>query len=152
MVLRFFVLIVAILTIALAAIPAHAGTFCQHDDPTTQPLPPALVPQVEKAFGLHNADPAWVQRSTVVRCMDGKLWACNIGANLPCGKANTATALPAGDDWCKQNPNSDFIPAYITGHDSAENWRCTNGAPAITGPTAPIDAQGYLTNYWKILQ
>ena len=82
----------------LAAVPAHAASVCQHDDAITKPLPAALVPEAASAFGIHNADAGWVERSTVVRCMDGKLLACNMGANLPCGKANTATALPAGDD------------------------------------------------------
>jgi hypothetical protein len=152
MLMRVFIFAVGVLTIALAAVPAHAGAYCQQRDTAPAPLPASLVPAVEKAFGLHNADPAWVERSTVVRCMGGRLLACNMGANLPCGKANTALSLPAGDDWCRQNPNSDFVPAYISGHDSAEHWRCINGVPAIAGPPDPIDRQGYLTNYWKILE
>lgn len=152
MMMRVLILFGFVVTATLATARAHASTFCQHDDATTQPLPAALVPEADKAFGLQNADPSWVERSTVVRCMGGRLWACNMGANLPCGKANTATVLPAGDDWCKQNPNSDFVPAYISGHDSAEHWRCTNGAPAIAGPPEPIDRQGYLENYWKVLE
>jgi len=152
MIMRVFVFLGCLLSaLALAAGPAHAGTYCEQRNTAPVPLPAALVPQAQKVFGLQNADPAWVERSTVVRCMGARLWACNMGANLPCGKANTATALPAGDDWCKQNPNSDFIPAYITGHDSVQQWRCTNGAPAITGKPAPIDAQGYLAEYWKVL-
>jgi len=150
--MRVLILFAVLFAAALAARPASADGFCQHDDATVRPLPAALIPEAEKTFGIHTADPGWVARSTVVRCMGGRLWACNMGANLPCGKADTATALPAGDAWCKANPNADFIPAYITGHDSAEHWRCTHGAPAITGPPAPIDAQGYLQNYWKILQ
>jgi hypothetical protein len=149
---RDLILIVVVLTFGLAAAPAHAGAYCQQAATAPAPLPASLVPVAQKAFGLHNADPAWVERSTVVRCMGGKLLACNIGANLPCGKANTATTLPAADDWCRQNPNADFVPAYISGHDSASHWRCSNGVPAITGPPEPIDAQGYLMNYWKILQ
>ncbi len=152
MMMRVLMLVAGVLTITLAAAPAYAGQICQRDDATPRPLPGSLVPEVEQVFGLHNADPAWVERSTVVRCMDGKLLACNAGANLPCGKANTALMLPAGVDWCKQNPNSDFIPAYITGHDSAEQWRCNNGAPAITGKPAPVDAGGYLSDYWKPLE
>ncbi len=140
------------LTAMLAAAPAHAGGYCQQPDSNPAPLPASLVPAAEKAFGIHTADTGWVERSTVVRCMGGQLLACNMGANLPCGKANTATTLPAGDDWCRQNPNADFIPAYISGHDSAEHWRCANGAPAIAGPPEPVDAQGYLSNYWKILE
>jgi hypothetical protein len=138
--------------LALAAIPqAHAASRCQGDELTPRPLLPQLLPQAEQAFGLSNAPSDWVQKTTVIRCMDGKIWACNAGANLPCGKANTATRLPAGDDWCRQNPNADFIPAYITGHDTAWRWRCLKGAPATIGPPASIDAEGYLSAYWKPL-
>jgi hypothetical protein len=151
MMMRVLMLLIG-MAAALAAAPAHAEAVCQHDDAITRPLPAGLVPEAEKAFGILNADAGWVERSTVVRCMGGKLLACNMGANLPCGKANTATTLPAGDAWCRQNPNSDFIPAYISGHDSAVPWRCTDGAPAIAGPPEPIDAQGYLSNYWKVLE
>jgi hypothetical protein len=141
-----------LIVMGAAAGPAHAEAVCQHDDAITQPLPAALVPEAEKAFGIRTADAGWVERSTVVRCMGGKLLACNMGANLPCGKANTAASLPAGDDWCRQNPNTDFVPAYISGHDSAEQWRCSNGLPAIAGQPARIDAQGYLSKYWKVLE
>jgi hypothetical protein len=146
------VLWVLVMLGVMAARPAHAGTMCQGDDPTLRPLPETLVPEVIKAFGLQHMDPGWVMRSTVVRCMGGKIWACNFGANLPCGKANTAPAMPAGQDWCRQNPNADFIPAYITGHDSIRQWRCVNGAPAATGSPAAVDAQGFLTAYWKVLE
>lgn len=135
----------------LAAHPAKAAALCGQDNPTLEPLPGPLVPQVEKLFGLQAADAAWVERTTVIRCMGGRIWACNYGANLPCGKAATADTLPAGDDWCRQYPDSDFIPAYITGHDSIWRWRCVKGAPTPIGPPAEVDAQGYLARYWKPL-
>ncbi len=150
--MRVLMLLALGLTAMLAAGRAHAGGYCQQPDSIPVPLPASLVPAAEKAFGIHTADPAWVVRSTVVRCMGGKLLACNMGANLPCGKADTGTTLPAGDAWCRQNPNADFIPAYISGHDSVEPWRCSNGVPAIAGPAAAIDAQGYLSQYWKVLE
>ncbi len=150
--MRVLMLLALGLTAMVVAAPANAGGYCQQPDSIPAPLPASLVPAAEKAFGIHTADTGWVERSTVVRCMGGKLLACNMGANLPCGKANTATTLPTGDAWCRQNPNSDFIPAYISGHDSAVPWRCTDGAPAIAGPPEPIDAQGYLSNYWKVLE
>lgn len=151
MTMRILIPAAAVLTLALAASPAHAGAFCQRLNTSPAPLPAALVPEVEKVFGIRATDPGWVERSTVVRCMEGRLLACNMGANLPCGKANTATTMPAADAWCRQYPNSDFIPAYITGHDSSEQWRCRDGAAATTGKPAPVDAQGYLTEYWEIL-
>jgi hypothetical protein len=105
-----------------------------------------------RLFGLHGMPAEQVRRSTVVRCMDGHLLACNGGANLPCGKANTSQSLRGGDAWCRQSPDSDFIPAYISGHDSIYRWRCTHGAPVASGPARPVDAHGFFTQYWKPLE
>jgi len=149
---RILVLFTGLSILALGPSHARAAQACQRDDLTPRPLPAAMIPAVEKIFCLQNVDPAWVARSTVVRCMGGKLWACNAGANLPCGKANTASTMPAGDDWCRQNPNADFIPAYITGHDNMHQWRCINGLPAITVKPERVDAQGYLSDDWKLLE
>jgi hypothetical protein len=134
----------------LLAHPAAAATCAagQTDD-TLSPLPAALVPQAVAAFGLHGMPAAQVEKSTVIRCLDGKILACNYGANLPCGKANTSRAMPAATAWCHDNPAADFIPAYITGHDSIFNWHCVGGAPAATGPPAALDARGFLAAYWR---
>lgn len=148
--LRIFFILLALAAVS-AAHPARAADLCRRDDPALKPLPAALAPAAQKLFGLQNAAPAWVAKTTVTRCMGGRLLACTYGANLPCGKANTAATLPAGADWCRQNPDSDFIPAYITGHNSIWQWRCVNGAPATTGPPAATDAQGYLSAYWKVI-
>ena len=91
------------------------------------PLPASLVPAVEKAFGLHKMTAQQVQHLTQARQMDGHIYACFVGANLPCGKMDIATNQPAITKWCRQNPNEDFVPAYVTGHVSAYIWRCTRG-------------------------
>lgn len=87
---------------------------------------------------------------TFWRCMGGKVWACFVGANLPCTtKADTSrTPAPAMVDFCKANPTSDFIPAYITGRATVYAWRCTNGAPEIVKELVKPDAQGFLSNIW----
>ncbi|MGC2050146.1 MAG: hypothetical protein WA636_01490, partial [Methylovirgula sp.] len=64
---------------------------------------------------------------------------CTIGANLPCGKANTSTELPGVNDWCRQNPNSDFIPMAVTGHDTIYEWHC---AGTVAKPGKKIGAVG----------
>jgi hypothetical protein len=149
--LRVMILLFGILAGALAAAPAQASQACHRDDTGLKPLPAGFVPSVQTVFGLQHEDRAWIQKTTVLRCMGGKLWACNLGANLPCGKANTAATLQAGGDWCRHNPNADVIPAYITGHDSIWAWRCVKGVPETTGPPAALDRQGYLVRYWKML-
>ena len=121
-------------------------------DDMLRPLPSSLVPQAERLFGLRDMPAEQVQRSTVVRCMDGRLPACTYGANLPCGKANTNRSLKGGDAWCRQHPESEFIPAAITGHDSIYRWSCSRGAAVATGPVEPVDARGFIARYWKRLQ
>jgi len=87
---------------------------------------------------------------TFWRCMDGKVWACFVGANLPCTeKADTSrTPTPDMADFCQANPSSDFIPAYVTGRATVYEWRCTNGAPEIVKQIVEPDAQGFQSNIW----
>ncbi|MGE4481512.1 hypothetical protein [Acidocella sp.] len=129
-----------------------AGLCAAHpNDDTLRPLPAALAPRVQQAFGLRDMTAAQTQNMTVMRCMDGKPYACFAGANLPCGKANMATNLPGTAQWCARNKNADFIPAYISGHDTPYHWRCRGGEAVIVAPTAGLDVQGFFTQYWKPL-
>jgi len=150
----FTVLIVS--AIGLSSGPAHAQNtaFCKPgvSDDALRPLPQALVPQAMQLFGLQTMPAGEIERSTVVRCMNGQLLACNYGANLPCGKADTSRSLPAANAWCRQNSSANSIPAYISGHDSIYNWRCTQGMPATSDPAEPVDSRGFLTFYWKLIQ
>ncbi|WP_298216067.1 hypothetical protein [Acidocella sp.] len=131
---------------------ARAGDLCaaHPTDDTLRPLPAALAPQVQAAFGLHDLSRAEIQKLTVMRCMGGQVFVCFEGANLPCGKANSARSLPAAKDWCQHNPQADFIPAYITGHDSLYQWRCKAGQAVPESPAA-TDARGFLSRYWRPL-
>lgn len=129
---------------ALMLHPAHAA-----NRNALIPLPSALVPAVEKAFDLHDMTPMQVQQLTLTRKMNGHVYACFVGANLPCGKADIATHQPAITKWCSQNPNADFVPAYVTGHETAYIWRCTKGQADIIPPSAGLDTQGYFTDYWR---
>jgi len=80
--------------------------------------------------------------------MDGSVYACFVGANLPCEtKANTdRTPTQEETNYCQQNPNSDFIPAVVTGRETAYEWRCLDGAPAIVKQLSQPDAQGFLSD------
>lgn len=131
--------------------PAHATNICATHPASDASLllPAALTQKVVKAFHLHDIKPKDVQQLTVARCMDGHIYACFVGANLPCGKADTSTNNPAITAWCKDNSQSDFVPAYVTGHDSAYNWRCTNGQANIQPPSAVLDARGFFVAYWR---
>ena len=92
-----------------------------------------------------------VVKSTTWRCVDGRVLACNFGANIPCrDKANTDKTPTAGmNDFCKANPTSDFIPLAVTGHNSIYAWKCVNGTPTIDKQITEADAQGFLANVWR---
>ncbi|MBS1852428.1 MAG: hypothetical protein JST79_16095 [Acidobacteria bacterium] len=84
------------------------------------------------------------------RCAHGAILACVYGANIPCNaKADTnSQPSPAVNDYCRQNPDTSFIPAVVTGHESNISWACRGGQPYVTG-SAELDAQGYVKSYWK---
>jgi hypothetical protein len=145
--MRVFCLLVVLAGVWLAG-PARAAAVCVGTDDTLRPLPAALVPAAERLFGLHGMKAAEVVRNTVVRCVAGRVWACNYGANLPCGRADLAARLPAADAWCRANPGAGFIPAYVVGHDSVYSWRCVAGVPQA-GTKAAEDGRGFFKAYWR---
>lgn len=127
---------------------AAAGDACRGIGPNAEPLPPSLLGAFLRAFHLHAPEAA---RGAVVRCAGGRLMACGIGANLPCGLADTRTHMPAADKWCAQHENAPFIPFYVTGHASLYGWRCDGAEAAIIRQVAHADAQGYVSEYWRPL-
>lgn len=149
------VFIILALAVVWLAQPARAQTparFCARvgTDDTLRPIPPALVPQVNAVF--HMRMPAHLtQESTVWRCFHGRVLVCNTGANLPCGKADTRRTSPGGAGWCRAHPDADFIPLYMTGHDSIYQWRCRAGHPAIVRQTSRVDPRGFVARYWRTL-
>ncbi len=116
------------------------------------PVPDAIINGFKQAAGLQSStEPLDAFRKTTIwRCMGGKVVVCNFGANLPCdSKANIdKTPSPELSDFCKANPDSDIIPMSVTGHDTVYNWRCTNGSPEILSQIDQADAQGYLQRIW----
>jgi hypothetical protein len=84
------------------------------------------------------------------RCMNGQVYACNFGANIPCReRADTKrTPSPEMKEFCHANSTSDMIPAYITGRATVYEWRCTNGTPAIVKEVTHPDGRGFLSMYW----
>ena len=89
-------------------------------------------------------------RGTFWRCMDQKVYACFVGANLPCeSKADIRQASTAAmDDFCKTNPNNDFIPAAVTGHETIYAWGCKEGKAFAGKKVFDVDARGYIREIW----
>ena len=142
--------VAAVVALGLAvAGPARAQT-CHpgQTDETTRPIPPALAPAVSAAFGVRMT-PAEIERNGLVRCADGVLLACLVGANLNCGKADTRATNRAAEDWCHQHAGADFVPAFAAGHDTVYAWRCEGKRAAIAGTVQHADRQGFVAENWK---
>jgi hypothetical protein len=98
-----------------------------------------------------SAEPMDILRQTTIwRCMDKQVYACNFGANLPCSsKANTdKTPTSEMNNYCIANPDSDFIPMSVTGHDTIYSWRCIKGAAELLNQSETVDTAGYLSRIW----
>jgi len=98
-----------------------------------------------------NGDyPDTFKKMTIWRCMESKVYACNFGANIPCGsKANTdKTPTQEMNDFCAQNQSADFIPMSVTGHNCIYSWHCVNSAPEILSQMDTVDKAGYQASFW----
>lgn len=131
---------------------AAVGTVDQPDGRWAgPPVPDAVVEGLIRAAGI-PADTSREQlaRTTFWRCMGGRVYACFVGASLPCqAKADTRrTPSPAMRQYCRQNPGADAIPAVVTGRETVYAWRCTGKRPTIVRQVAYPDARGFLRNIW----
>ena len=131
---------------------AAVGTVDVPDARYTGPaMPEAVVRGLRAALGLPAEVPdAPLARNSVWRCMDGKIYACTVGANLPCSvKADTGRQPGAAlVDFCRQNPDAEVIPMAVTGRATVFEWRCAGEIPAIVRQFAQADAAGYLAAIW----
>jgi len=93
-----------------------------------------------------------LSNGTSWRCMDGQVYGCFVGANLPCtDKANIdKTPAQALIDFCQDaaNTNAEAIPAAVTGHNTVYSWRCTDGQPEAVDQVFQVDAQGFIADIW----
>ena len=162
----------AVLLIAAAALIACGGTaapktytdpfaYCSAVTTMDQPganytgnkVPESVAKALLAALGTPSVPLDALQNGSSWRCMDGKVYGCFVGANLPCEeKADTSrTPTQAMTDYCAQNTNSDFIPASETGRATVYEWRCTNGVPEVVKQFVEPDKQGFLSNVWYAL-
>jgi hypothetical protein len=89
--------------------------------------------------------------STVFRCMNGLVFVCNYGANIPCGgRADTTRRMPEVDRYCRQNPNEEMVPMAVTGHSTIYTWACERGKPRITDEQQ-LDQRGFSVLFWHPL-
>ncbi len=132
---------------------AAVGTVDAPDARYTGPaMPDSIVSGLQKAMGT-SMPLELMAKGSFWRCMGGKVYGCNIGANLPCQSKADTSQTPTQDmkDFCTANPTSDFIPAVVTGHETIYEWKCTAGAPVAGKQVVQVDAQGYQSNIWYLI-
>lgn len=120
-------------------------------DYTGPEVPESIAKGLKKAFGSPESAPLDVfMRGTYWRCMDGKVYACNVGANLPCyDKADMSKEPNQGmKEFCNENPGSDFIPMSATGHSTVYDWKCDGTTPVAGKQLMEVDKQGYQKDIW----
>lgn len=118
------------------------------------PMPDVIVKGLQKAFNAPPDAPIELfTRNSFWRCMDGKVYACSVGANIPCqSKADTRTTPNDGmTNFCNSNPNTDVIPAAAAGRETVYEWRCTGGAPQIVKQVFTPDARGFISSFWYLI-
>jgi len=117
-------------------------------------VPDVIAKGLQKAFNAPPDAPLDVfVRNSFWRCMDGKVVACSVGANIPCeGKADMSKTPNEGmTNWCESNPNAEVIPAAAAGRETVYEWRCVNGAPQIVRQVFTPDARGFISSFWYVI-
>lgn len=96
------------------------------------------------------ADPASRRVAIPWRCMGGAVWACDPGANLPCGPAKTSREPSEGmRAFCAESQQRNgVLPAFVSGHDTIFAWSCRDGAPVIDRQVFEVDERGFVARFW----
>ncbi|TPI47630.1 hypothetical protein FJW05_11780 [Mesorhizobium sp. B2-9-1] len=144
---------------AIAAPAQDLRKLCRQvkNDDTVRPYSHALhagtVKAFNKLFPQAKSAPQESELTTQAnyRCMNGKLLACFVGANLPCAKMNAARDNPGADEFCRTNPNDDVVPAFATGHDAVYAYKCVGGKAVITGQPWALDKRGFAEKLWAVV-
>lgn len=152
---------------ALSASPASAAgrysdpfAYCRAAGTVDRPdarysgrrTPPAIILGLEHALGLRlGAEQRRAFSHGVYwRCMDGKVYACAVGANLPCQSKADVDRRPteAEKRYCQANHDAYVVPAYVSGHATLYEWRCSGSQAVATKALYAVDQQGYRADIW----
>lgn len=114
-------------------------------------VPSSVVQALRRVAGIADTAPdSLLVHGTTWRCMNGNVYACFVGANIPCdSRADTSrTPSAAMRTYCQQNPGADAIPAFVTGRATVYQWRCTKETPTIDRQVIQVDQAGYPADFW----
>lgn len=128
-----------------------AGTIDAPGEEYTGPaLPETVARGLQTALNAPDLPFEMLQNGSVWRCVEGQVYACFVGANLPCEAKVNLDKTPTQEmtDFCTANPDSDFVPAVVTGRETVYEWRCTNSTPEIVRQVSEPDAQGFFSEIW----
>lgn len=86
------------------------------------------------------------------RHMDGKVYLCQRGANIPCdSKADRSKVNRGAENYCRENLTASEVPAYATGHRTVYGWKCVDGH-AERGPMLiATDRRNFRTDIWHVV-
>ena len=131
---------------------AAVGTIDAPDARYVGPKVPDTVVRGLYAAMQRSADtpPDWFRVGTSWRCMEGKVFACTVGANQPCQEQANTSQTPTADmtNYCQANANAAQIPAFVTGRTTVYTWSCQNGVATPGQQHTQVDARGFLANIW----
>ncbi len=109
---------------------AYCASVGTEDSPAAETVDGKLPEAIVQAMidqNIVSADaPASMQQSAYWRCMDGNVWFCVVGANLPCSEKADISETPTStmDEYCQANPETNSIPAVVTGRATVYSWNC----------------------------
>ncbi|GJD87688.1 hypothetical protein BHAOGJBA_1193 [Methylobacterium hispanicum] len=119
------------------------------DDDRPRPLPAEIAQAARRVLNLTAEPLEDLRRTTVYRCMGGRVWLCNRGANIVCGKADASSATAAVAAFCRERPGED-VPMVVTGHATIHSWQCM-GAEARIVRSLALDRRGFASVNWTRL-
>jgi hypothetical protein len=153
--LYLFVVVAGTAMVQTSASAQDVVAYCARvgNDDRVQPVPDRLIPAARRIFHVSaETSDTFVQASTSVRCMNGKTWLCNYGANLICEKADVSRDSYGAEKFCRANPDSIGVPMSATGHATIYEWACVGRQARIVRQAMEVDARGFIAENWQPLE
>ena len=124
------------------------------NDDTTRPFERSLkagfVNAYKRRFPDDLNDPDdYALKSAVFRCMDGRLLACFVGVNLPCGKLEVSRENRGAVAYCRYHPGASIVPMAATGHDTIYFFMCSKEKAVVSKQNWSVDHRGFGIELWK---
>jgi len=122
---------------------------------TGDAVPDAVVQGVREATGASADAPVeFFRGGTSWRCMDSAVYACFVGANLPCdAMADTSEAASTEmAEFCESNPDAEAIPANVAGRETVFAWTCAGSEAVVERQVFQVDDRGFIAEIWYRLE